>query len=267
MRTRCRSASALLALVLIFLGTADRAVAEDPPAPPDTPTAQSDRGTPTVGPLFSDGIDQDHSCTASVIDSPTHDLIITAAHCLTGTAVGWQFAPGYDSGRMPFGIWTVVHAYLPPGWSGDQQPRDDVAILQLAGKTVEGQEVGVQNLVGANLLGGAPAPDTLITDVAYDAGTNDRPISCTTKSNRTSGYPGFNCRGYVSGSSGSPWLSGLPGSRLRVVRGVVGGLYQGGCYDYTSYSAPFGADIAKVYLRAVARQHPDSAPASGSDGC
>lgn len=269
MRTRIPTglAAVLLALALVFFGTADRAVAEDPPAPPGTPTASSSAGTPKVGPLFADGLGQDHGCTASVIASPTHDLIITAAHCLDGTAQGWQFAPGYDRGRTPFGVWTVLHAYLAPGWLKDQDPRQDVAILQLAPRTVRGRRVEIQNAVGANLLGSAPKRDTLITDIVYNAGSGDRPITCTTRSYLTSGYPTFNCGGYVGGSSGSPWLSGVPGSRLHVVRGVIGGLNQGGCYDYTSYSSPFGADVAKLYLRAVTRQHPDSAPNAGSDGC
>lgn len=259
--------AAVVALLIIFLGTSERAFAEDPPSPPGTPTARSFSGTRTVGALFANGLDEDHGCTASVIASRTDDLVITAAHCLDGTGAGYLFAPGYNHGRTPYGAWPVVHAFLPPGWLQKQDPLDDVAILQVARKSIDGHSIGVQNVVGANPLGTEPRPDTLITVVSYNAGSEDQPITCTTKTYQTSGYPHFNCRGYVGGSSGSPWLSGVPGSRLRVVRGVIGGLEQGGCYDYTSHSSPFGADVAELYRRAVAEEHPDSAPAADDDGC
>ena len=46
-------------------------------------------GTPAVGALFtiSEGRLGSHFCTASVIDSPHHDLVITAAHCVDNSIV------------------------------------------------------------------------------------------------------------------------------------------------------------------------------------
>src|SRR4051794_39345905 len=79
--------TALLAMVVLVIGLwSSASAAADPPAPPGTPTASSFAGTPTVGPLFEDGFSTPHGCPASVIASPRHDLILTAAHCVSGTA-------------------------------------------------------------------------------------------------------------------------------------------------------------------------------------
>jgi hypothetical protein len=58
---------------------------------------QAFAGTPAVGALFTASAGQlgRHFCTASVVDSPAGDLLITAAHCVTGTAGTIDFVPGY----------------------------------------------------------------------------------------------------------------------------------------------------------------------------
>lgn len=240
--------------------------AADPPAPPGTPTATSFAGTPTVGALFRDGVDSDHGCSASVIASPGHDEVLTAAHCVYGTAAGWQFAPGYDDGATPYGVWSVTHAYVAPQWASGQDPQHDYAVLTLARQRLGGRTVGVQDVTGADLLGQAPAPGTTITDVAYNVGLDDQPVRCTVAVYWTGGYPSFDCHGYVGGSSGSPWLAKGPGQLAHVV-GVIGGLHQGGCYEYTSYSPAFGPDVHRLIVRATHGDHPDTVPEPGGDGC
>lgn len=260
--------SAVLAAGLVSAGvwTAAPAVA-DPPAPPGTPTAVSFDGTPTVGALFRGPLADGHGCSASVVASPGRDLVLTAAHCVNGTAAGWTFAPGYDNGSTPYGVWTVTHAYVDPKWISDQDPQHDYAILQVADVRRGGHEVGVQDVTGGNLLGQAPRTGQQVTDVAYNAGVVDQPIRCTTSVYYTDGFPGFNCHGYVGGSSGSPWLATNPVTHTTSVDGVIGGLHQGGCYEYTSYSAAFRPDVYALMLRATLHLHPDTVPAAGSDGC
>jgi hypothetical protein len=260
--------SAVLAAVLLLagLGFATSAAA-DPPAPPGTPTATSFAGTPTVGPLFRNGLENRHGCTASVLASPRHDLILTAAHCVSGTAAGWLFAPGYNGGATPYGVWTVTRAYVSPQWIADQDPQHDFAILQVAHQRRGNRTVGVEDVTGGNLLGVAPRPGQRIEDVAYNSGVNDQPIHCAVSVYYTDGFPGFNCHGYVGGSSGSPWLYRVAGTHLTFVVGVIGGLHQGGCYEYTSYSSAFGPDGYRLLLRAVLGLHPDTVPTAGGDGC
>jgi trypsin len=251
------------AAVLLVPGSAALA---DPTPPPGTPTATSFDGVPTVGPLFHSGLDVAHSCTASVLASPRGDLIVTAAHCVSGTAVGWSFAPGYDEGRTPYGVWTVTGAYVEPGWLGDQDPDADLAILSVADQRWHGRTAALQDVTGGNVLEPAPRTGTTITDIAYNAGIDDQPITCTVPVYYTDGYPSFNCHGSVGGSSGSPWLSRLPGHRY-AVRGVIGGLHQGGCYEYTSYSAPFDGGALRLLARAAAGGPADTVPKAGGDGC
>jgi V8-like Glu-specific endopeptidase len=258
----------LLTLALVAAGLLSAGpAAADPPAPPGTPTATPFGGISTVGPLFRGGLGQRHSCTASVVASPAHDLLLAAAHCVSGTAAGWQFAPGYDGGRTPYGVWTVTHAYVDPKWRDAQDPRYDYAILQVARQTIDGRDTAVEDVTGANILALAPHPGEPITDVAYNSGIDDQPVRCTTTVYDTDGYPSFNCHGYVGGSSGSPWLSTVPGTHQTFVQGVIGGLHQGGCYEYTSYSSAFHLDVYKLLLRATFGLRPDTVPQAGGDGC
>jgi hypothetical protein len=258
----------VLSTALVAMGIISAAPAlADPPAPPQIPTATAFDGTSTVGPLFRDGLGQSHGCTASVVASPRHDLLLTAAHCVSGTAAGWQFAPGYRNGDTPDGVWTVTHAYVDPRWSSSQDPQYDYAILQVADRSINRKRTAIQDVTGANVLGPAPRAGQTITDVAYNEGIDDLPIHCSTTVSFTTGFPTFNCHGYVGGSSGSPWLSEVPGTRLTEVNGIIGGLHQGGCYEYTSYSSPFTWQADTLILRATLGLHPDVVPAAGSDGC
>ncbi len=266
-RVTCLAVAAATASLLATTLLTAPGAAADPPAPPGTPAAQTFSGTPTVGPLFRSGLSNRHGCTASVLTSPHRDLVLTAAHCISGTAAGYQFAPGYDAGKTPYGVWTVTHAYVDPSWVSSQDPQHDYAILQVADQERGRRVIGVQDVTGGNRLGFAPRPGQRVTDVAYNSGINDQPIRCTVPTYRTSGYPSFNCHGYVGGSSGSPWLARVPGTRTTLVKGVIGGLHQGGCFEYTSYSSAFGIDAYRLWLRASLGLDPDTVPTAGGDGC
>ncbi|MFT4084877.1 MAG: trypsin-like peptidase domain-containing protein [Nocardioides sp.] len=291
-------AAALAALTALAAGApvarADTG-SDDAGAPTGTPSATSFGGDPTVGPIFKDGLDDDHSCTASVISSRSGDLILTAAHCVQGDVSGWQFAPGYRDGETPYGVWTVTAAYVDRAWIEDQDPQHDYAILTVADRTDGTGKVDrtgarhghsarhsdrhrhatrLQDVTGANVLGLAPRDGTTITDIAYNYGIDDLPVTCTTTTYTTDGYPTFDCSGYVGGSSGSPWLTTVRhgranghGRQVRVVTGVIGGLHQGGCVDYTSYSSSFTRDVHRLLARADAHEPGDLAPEPGSDGC
>ena len=80
-----------------------------------TPTALTVGSDPTTGPLYL-ARSTAHICTASVLSSPTQDLIITAAHCVFGNGTGLAFVPGSVGGSAPYGRWTVTAAYVDPSW-------------------------------------------------------------------------------------------------------------------------------------------------------
>ena len=256
----------LIGAVVLSMGIAASPASADPAAPPGTPTAAAFDGVPFVGAVFDDGQSNPHSCSASVVHSPVHNLVLTAAHCIDGTGRGLTFAPGYLNGATPYGVWTVQKVWLDPAWIKSQDPHQDYAFLQVAPQRVRSRTVNVEDVTGASLLGFAPPRGTTVTDVAYAYGLDDQPIGCNNEIVITDGYPTFNCHGYPGGTSGSPFLvthRGLPS----VVVGVIGGLHQGGCYEWNSFSSPFGARTYATYLRAVLGRPADTAPAAGSDGC
>lgn len=228
------------------------------------PVARPVTSIPTVGPLFFPSLlglgptlGLPHYCSASVVHSAGHDLVLTAAHCVYGTGLATEFAPGFHDGVSPYGVWAVRRAYVDPAWRTSQDPQHDFAILQVAPQGGH----RVEDVTGANRLGAAPAGGRTVTVDGYVAGSGGRPITCTNRVYYTAGYPSFDCDGYAGGVSGGPWLAGS------TVVGVVGGLHQGGCTPSISYSSAFGADVAALLARAEAGDGGDVAPIPGGDGC
>lgn len=231
----------------------------------DIPQSKTAVPVPTVGALFSPGSGGTHGCTATVLSSPGFDLAITAAHCLHGTGSGWRLVPGYDRGAAPYGVWQVSAAYVPAAWQARQDPHADYAILRLVKQKRHGHLVGIQQVTGGVQLGIEQPVGTPVTVTAYNAGSGDRPIKCTVRLERQAGYPRFTCGGYIGGSSGSAFISGT-GAKRRI-GGVIGGLHQGGCVDYQSYSSPFGSGPGQLLQRAEKHQRADNVVPAGSDGC
>lgn len=252
----------LTTIVVTAFGTAG-AYADTAGAPPGTPTATQSAGSPIVGALFPPG-SADHACTGTVISSPAGDLVMTAAHCVSGTVAGWTFAPDWSQGSTPEGVWTVTAAYALHGWRTNGNTQQDVAVLKVAPQQINGRWRNLQSVTGAATVGWAPQNGQQIDDIAYNDGAQTA-VSCTVPTYWTAGYPSFNCHGYVNGSSGSPWLV-WHGNKESVV-GVIGGLHQGGCYEYTSYSSAFGWDVQRLIQRATWSRKGDVLPVAGSDGC
>jgi V8-like Glu-specific endopeptidase len=218
----------------------------------------------SVGALFAPG-SSGHTCTASVVDSAAGDLLVTAAHCIWGTGVGFTFVPEYRNGTEPFGSWKVVGAYGDGGWISAQDPEQDVAFLVVAKKVVRGRSEEIQSVVGGNRLGAAPASGSLVTVPAYAAGSHDRPFTCSARVYYDASYPAFNCSAYGMVTSGAPWLA-RSGRGWSVV-GVIGGLNQGGCSVRTSYTAPFDTSTRLASLQASSGAGGEVFPLPGSDGC
>lgn len=209
-----------------------------------------------VGALFSTsrGRLSTHFCTASVVDSPAGDLLVTAAHCVTGYSdpapAGLAFVPGYDNGKAPYGVWTVTRIFVDRAWETASNPDDDVAFLTVA---QPGGDTPIENVTGGERLG-IGQPSTGIVRVTGYPNTQNRPISCQ---NRTSvlspGQMQFDCDNYTTGTSGGPFLTDMDvDAGAGMVIGVIGGYEQGGDSADVSYSATFGPDVAALYDTAVA---------------
>ena len=252
----------LVAVALLATGSVPVAVAHGRVRTPEplgvTTTAPVSAVNARVGVLVRGGA---HYCTASVVHSKGRDLIVTAAHCLTGSGSGGiEFVPGYRDGQAPYGTWAVTRTYVGDGWKGRQDEDSDVAFARVGSRG--GEEV--EDLVGGNSLvagrGVSPVGRT-VTVVGYPK-ARETPVWCT---NISAAYGDsqqrIECPGYSGGTSGSPWID----AQGRVV-GVLGGFQQGGSTDDVSYSVVLGDEAAALYGEAASGGRSDGCESAGCAG-
>jgi V8-like Glu-specific endopeptidase len=209
-------------------------------------------GTPSVGALFttSGGTTGSHFCTASVVESPAGNLLITAAHCMQGRSLSPAgsvvFAPGYNDGDFPYGTWPVTAVYTDSQWQASQNPDDDIAFL-----TVGGPRSDIEQVTGAETLMVGQGPQQ-VQVIGYPGQTSE-PISCTAPA-RAFGASQlvFNCDNFTNGTSGGPFLEGTGTGGDGFVIGVIGGYQQGGDTANVSYSVRFTSALLSLYKTATA---------------
>ena len=220
---------------------------------PSSRDGQAFSGTPPVGALFTTsagGLNQ-HFCTATVVHSPAGDLVITAAHCVTGTQGTLDFVPGYDQGGEPYGVWTVTKVYVDQAWSSSSSQNDDFAFVRVSRP---GSSVPIEDVTGAERLDtDLPASRELVQVIGYPNATN-QPVTCQNPIKQAmAGQLEFDCDGYTNGTSGGPFLSEIDQvTGQGLVIGVIGGYQQGGDSPQVSYSPVLGANAAALYRVAVA---------------
>jgi V8-like Glu-specific endopeptidase len=206
---------------------------------------------PRIGALFAPNADGPHFCTASVVPSPGHNLVMTAAHCLGASkdAVSMVFIPGYANGIGPYGAWTAREAIVGPQWSSSGNPDYDVGFVVLS--PYDGKNV--QDVVGANPIGFDAGYSHLVQVTGYPS-QDDAPVTCENWTTRYSATQlRFACGGFYGGTSGSPWVVG-GGTRAHPpeVVGVIGGYQRGGDTNSVSYSVYLSAAIEALYEQAQA---------------
>ncbi|AOP50842.1 serine protease [Streptomyces lydicus] len=224
-------------------------------APADDGNAYTPRRTEQnarVGAVFEKDDSGDHFCTASVVQSPGRNMLITAAHCAYDAEAGSTvndlvFAPDYRDGDEPTGLWKVKKVIVDDRWAKSQDEDLDVAFLILDKK--DGKQI--QDVLGGNTLGIDRGFDNEVKITGYPT-SRDTPISCQ---NRTTKYSDtqmrIQCTDFEGGTSGSPWLADYdPKSHTGTVIGVLGGHEGGGDQDDVSYAAYFDDDVAVLYRRA-----------------
>jgi V8-like Glu-specific endopeptidase len=247
-----RSLTAVGALLACLLAAAPQSQVAAA-APESTPFGGASR----VGALFgaSAGRPDHHFCSGAVVDSPSHDIVVTAAHCVIGAGTGrarggLTFVPGYHDGQRPFGTWSVATVVADVAWTTRGSTDDDVAFLILR-PDAAGQRI--QDATGAEALSFNPAPGTRAVTVGYPS-RSERPVFCASTLRAFNAHQlEFDCPGLPGGTSGGPMLTGADAARGRgAVVGVIGGYEEGGTTDDVSYSSYFGAAIAAVYRAALA---------------
>ncbi|BAJ28322.1 hypothetical protein KSE_25080 [Kitasatospora setae KM-6054] len=218
-----------------------------------TRTARPTESAGRVGALFAHGTDGDHFCTASVVDSPGRNLVLTAAHCLVEPRTGRThddlvFVPGYRDGDTPSGVWPIDRVTVDPSWRHGGNEDMDVAFATVGPQ--DGRQV--QDVLDGNRLGTDLGPTLPVRVTGYPS-SSEQPITCV---NTTTGQSPtqlrIDCPDYTGGTSGSPWVTGFdPGTRTGTVVGVIGGYQEGGDTADTSYSSYFGEQVRALYQQAA----------------
>jgi V8-like Glu-specific endopeptidase len=211
-------------------------------------------------------------CGGTVVPSPGKNLVATAAHCFDNSdqREALVFVPKHSKkDPKPYGVFPIQKGgiYADPRYmkkGGDKAyPGLDFAILKTGARS-DGKLV--QDVVGSIQLGintGYDHPKTRVIGYPGFEAKQD-PLDCMTPTKKfTSGGEGswkggtfteVNCDGYVSGTSGGPFITA--GSESPKLIGVTGGWKTGGSSPDTSYSSYFGDEIKRIYDAAVAGRVP-----------
>jgi V8-like Glu-specific endopeptidase len=219
-----------------------------------------------VGKIFFTLGRADYVCSGTLVGSARADVVLTAAHCVSGGpghggaeqwVTNWVFVPGYKDGAMPYGEYTARRFLTAPGWAGPQGGTEqyDVAFVQLTGATLDGgsspavppsglppEFASSQGAAvpGRGYVFGYPAEAPYSGLYAnYCAG----PVSADAGSTRTS------CA-MTAGDSGGPWLAGFS------PRAGSGRVFAVSTYKLSSnlrvlYGAVLGPEARALYARAV----------------
>ena len=213
---------------------------------------------PTIGILvYADKNMKTHFCTASAVQSPGKNLILTAAHCRPGSWVA--YIPDYKSGAavQPYGIWAVKTVYTDSHYAATGSGTDyDYAFAKVA---PDSKGRLLQNVTNGNVLTRTPSYDNWAGLTGYPevaSAPADKAVTCWNHTSKLPGYAQMQllCGGFYSGTSGSPWLVNL-NSRTHIAQvvGVIGGLDYGGANNWTNYSPMFGSNVLALY--AYANKH------------
>ena len=193
-----------------------------------------------MGALFAREPGGDHFCTASVVDSPGRDLLITAAHCINGGKNGgYRRRPrvrprATGTGQAPFGIWEVAKLLVAPQWAKLLQPATSTSASS-SWRPHDGRNI--EDVLGANRLHLDTGYRYLVRVTGYPDGAQ-APIACINWTSREGASQlRFECGGYTGGTSGSPWVTRFnPRTRNGTIVGVIGGYQEGGSTADISYS-------------------------------
>jgi V8-like Glu-specific endopeptidase len=217
-----------------------------------------------VGALFEHSDSGNHYCTASVVDSPRQDLLITAAHCIYnggGYDSDIVFIPDYRNGLEPYGVWTVARLLVPSQWQESANPDYDFGFAVLNSHS----GMNIEQILGANKLGVDTGYQYLVHVTGYPNDA-DAPISCVNyTTEQSSTQLRFECSGYTGGTSGSPWVADFSSaSRTGTIVGVIGGYEEGGDTPSISYSVRFGPAVQQLYQQAITPATASPSPSSSS---
>lgn len=182
----------------------------------------------TTGQLYLRMGADSYRCSATVVNSLTQDLVLTAAHCLVDTSGQGRpvshvlFVPGAtdNSGTGPYGAWTATEVYIPEQFTATARSTDqgltgrgwsyDFAFLRTA-RNASGRPI--QRVTGGQGIGFGIPTGSLVA-LGYPAtapfdGASERYCATTQPSTETTTEPTrlrMRCA-MTSGASGGSWIA------------------------------------------------------------
>jgi V8-like Glu-specific endopeptidase len=178
-----------------------------------------------VGKIFFTLGMTDHVCSGALVRSKHVDVVLTAAHCVSGGhgkwATNWTFIPDFRNGAEPYGEYTARRFFVSPKWKGPDSgsERYDVAFVQVTPATMHGRSRVSTPPAGLRVefarsqtvaelprtyVFGYPALLPFSGEYAnYCAGA-----ALVTRSGPRAGSAATACS-MTAGDSGGPWLAGF----------------------------------------------------------
>jgi len=219
-----------------------------------------------VGKVFFTLNDVDYVCSGALVGSAHPDVVLTAAHCVTGGrgpsgatewATNWMFIPGYSDGQSPYGEYTARKFFVTSDWSGPTGGREqyDVAFVQIAPGSRYG-DTGAASPPPGLPVSFAASQNAVPARQAYVFGypslppyTGLYPDYCAGPVTASRGSLRTSC-GMTAGDSGGPWLAGFsssPGNGTIVAVST----YKVASSLRVLYGAVLGPQARSLYARAV----------------
>ena len=192
--------------------------------------------TAAVGKIFFTLDGEDYVCSGALVGGKHPDVVLTAAHCVTGGtaaantghggsgkagrprwATNWLFVPDFSDGQLPYGEYTARRFFIMPDWTGPQGGSEqyDVAFVQVTTATLYGGSGAAQPPPGLPVEfadGHYAAPLSRAYVFGYPSEppyTGLYPNYCAGPATTASGGSVQIPCGMTAGDSGGPWLAGF----------------------------------------------------------
>ncbi len=119
----------------------------------------------------------DYACSATAVRSPSHSLVWTAGHCVydpgvlgAGYATNWEFVPGYNGTKKPFGEWPASRLATTPQWRGSGILDGGDSAFDFGAATIapRGGKL-LQDRIGARRIAFGQPRDTVYSAFGYPA--------------------------------------------------------------------------------------------------
>jgi V8-like Glu-specific endopeptidase len=177
-----------------------------------------------VGRVFFTLGGADYVCSGALVGGARPDVVLTAAHCVTGGpgrgratqwAANWVFVPGFTDGRMPYGEYTGRRFLVSPGWTAPGGGEsDDFAFVQVTAATPHGGSGVARPPRGLPVKFAGSQDAAALTRAylfGYPAGSPYAGLYLTYCAGQVTAS-GSSVRmpcGMTAGDSGGPWLAGF----------------------------------------------------------